>query len=293
MKITNKIKSSSNHNISRKLPAILAIIIIESIVLIALYLPYINVYSLTKANNQQSSEARKEYDKIEAKKLEPVYIELPGASKIQAIRENYTNPDSLWVLVNKSNPLPLDFAPKNLVIPNISIREDKSSAEKSVRKELATHLEEMFSDANKVANQLMLGSGYRSITQQTVYFNNMVSSVGYEQANKTIAVPSQSEHHTGLAVDISTVSRICYLAQCFEDTSDGKWLQEYSYKYGFILRYPKGKESITGYSYEPWHFRYVGIDLATALHESSLTLDEAWQYLNEALTTLKSNRAIQ
>jgi D-alanyl-D-alanine carboxypeptidase len=138
----------------------------------------------------------------------------------------------------------------------------------------------------------MIGSGYRPASLQKIYFDSYASSAGIEAANQYVAYPGQSEHQTGLAVDITTVSRNCYLTECFADTSDGQWLANNSYKYGFTLRYPKGKESITGYQYEPWHFRYVGIDLATALYESELTLDEAWQYLQEANDTLRSNGAI-
>jgi D-alanyl-D-alanine carboxypeptidase len=123
-------------------------------------------------------------------------------------------------------------------------------------------------------------------------FSSLAASVGETVANQSIARPGQSEHQTGLAVDISTVSRNCYLQECFADTSDGQWLANNSYKYGFILRFPEDKVAITGYQYEPWHFRYVGVDLATALYESGLTLDEAWPYLEKALTTLKSNGAI-
>jgi D-alanyl-D-alanine carboxypeptidase len=127
---------------------------------------------------------------------------------------------------------------------------------------------------------------------QKIYYDNLVSSVGEVAANQAIAKPGQSEHQTGLAIDISTLSRTCYLDQCFATTADGLWLADNSYKFGFILRYPEGMESITGYQYEPWHFRYVGIDLATALHDSKLTLDQAWPYLLKADNKLRINGAI-
>ena len=228
----------------------------------------------------------------EAKKKEPVYITLPGASKIRAIVSDYTQPDDIWAVVSKTHAVPTDYIPSPLVIPDVSTRIDKSTDERSVRSDIAPALKQMFDQASNYGYQLMVGSGYRSANQQAIYFNSLAASVGEEAANQSIARPGQSEHQTGLAVDISTVSRNCYLDTCFADTSDGKWLAENSYKFGFILRYPEGKETTTGYRYEPWHFRYVGIDLATALHDSGLTLDEAWTYLETAAATLKANGAL-
>ncbi len=82
------------------------------------------------------------------------------------------------------------------------------------------------------------------------------------------------------------------MSACFINTADGQWLSENAHKYGFTLRYPDGKEAITGYNFEPWHYRYVGVDLATALYESQITLDQAWPYLLTALQTLRDNRVL-
>jgi len=228
----------------------------------------------------------------EAKKKEPVYITLPGAKQIRALVDDYSSPSSIWALANKTHVLPIDYIPNSLKIPNVSTRTDKSNDERSVRSELETPLIDMFAAANAYSYQLMIGSGYRSAALQKIYYDSLASSVGETAANQAIALPGQSEHQTGLAVDISTISRNCYLDNCFADTSDGKWLVENSYKFGFILRYPEDKVAITGYQYESWHFRYVGIDLATALHDSKLTLDEAWPYLEKAEITLKNNGAL-
>ena len=228
----------------------------------------------------------------EARKNSPVYITLPGATKIRAIVDDYSLTNSIWALISKTHPISIDYVPELLKIPDVATRTDKSDDERSVRSDIETSLKDMFTAANNTGNQLMIGSGYRSAALQQIYLNSAASSVGITAANQSIALPGQSEHQTGLAVDISTVSRNCYLDTCFADTSDGQWLVYNSYKYGFILRYPSGKESITGYQYEPWHFRYVGIDLATALHNSGLTLDEAWPYLQTADDTLRKNGAI-
>ncbi|MCX6728585.1 MAG: M15 family metallopeptidase [Candidatus Saccharibacteria bacterium] len=229
---------------------------------------------------------------IEALRKKPVYITLPGAKPIRAIVDDYTKPDSIWAIVGKTHPISTEYIPPDLKIPDVATRTDKSDDERSVRAIANTPLKMMFEAAAKAGHNLMIGSGYRSAALQKVYFDSLAGSVGEVDANQAIAKPGQSEHQTGLAVDISTLSRSCYLDQCFATTADGLWLADNSYKYGFILRFPRGSEAITGYQYEPWHFRYVGVDLATALHESNLTLDAAWPYLQTAEKTLRKNGAI-
>lgn len=228
-----------------------------------------------------------------ALKKQPVYINLPGAQPIKAIVDNYDSPESIWALVNRSDTLPIDYVPANIAIPEVATRTDKSTDERSVRADIHSDLKKMFEAAASYSYQLVIGSGYRSANLQSIYYNSAVASSGVTEASKYVAQPGQSEHQSGLAVDITTVSRACYLTECFADTSDGQWLAQNSYKYGFILRYPSGKETITGYNYEPWHFRYVGVDLATALYESKLTLDEAYPYLLEAMATLKKHGALE
>lgn len=230
---------------------------------------------------------------IEAKKKEPVYITLPGAETIQVIVEDYNNPSSMWVLVNKTRPIPTDYVPANLVVPNVPTRMDKGVDERSVRQEIVKPIEDMFGAAKADGHDLMIGSAYRPASLQAFYFNSYVATSGRELAEQYSAHPGHSEHQLGLTVDISTVSRECYLSECFITTPDGQWLAKNAYKFGFILRYDKGKESITGYQYEPWHYRYVGVPLATALFESGLTLEEAWPHIEKALETLKENRAIE
>jgi D-alanyl-D-alanine carboxypeptidase len=205
---------------------------------------------------------------------------------------DYHQTDNTWTLVNKTNPVDITYIPSDLKTPNVYTNPDKNNEESSVRADIEQPLIDMFAAAQAAGYSLMIGSGYRSANLQSVYFNSLASSVGEADANQSIARPGQSEHQTGLAVDISTVARNCYLSDCFAETNDGIWLINNSYKFGFILRYPEKKESITEYNYEPWHFRYVGVDLATALHESSLTLDEAWPYLETARDQLITNEAI-
>lgn len=252
--------------------------------------------SITETNRQsvikQQIDSKTAESAILAKKRRPVYITLPSAAPIRAMVEDYTIDTSIWTIISKTKPFSVDYVPAGLKMPDVATRTDKSDLERSVRSDTEQPLIDMFNAAKNDGYDLMIGSGYRSAALQKIYFDSLANSVGTAAANQSIAYPGQSEHQTGLAVDISTVSRQCYLDNCFATTSDGQWLANNSYRYGFILRYPSGKESITGYRYESWHFRYVGISLATALYQSGLTLDEAWPYLEAADATLKDNGAI-
>ncbi len=284
----------------RKKSLIKKYLILIGIIVIGFTGYYSFSYLSTQYHNQQEKQA--EIDKAnaekaaaaakEAKRKQPVYITLPGAQRIQAIVDDYDQASSIWTLVSKARSISTDYIPANLIIPGVATREDKSDEERSIRADIEQPLKNLFDAAATASNQLLIGSGYRSASLQEFYFNSSVSAYGEYEANQSVARPGQSEHQLGLAVDISTVSRECYLEACFGDTTDGKWLENNAYKYGFILRYAEDKVDITGYQYEPWHFRYVGIELATALHESGLTLDEAWPYLQTALSTLRSNGAI-
>lgn len=241
---------------------------------------------------QQLQDAKNLVAAKEAKRQEPVYISLPNAQPVRAIVDDYYQSDNIWKLVSKTSPIPIIFIPFGLQVSTVYTNPKKSDEERSVRADIEQPLIDMFSTAQTDGYSLMIGSGYRSANLQSIYFNSLSSSVGETAANQSIARPGQSEHQTGLAVDISTVARNCYLSDCFAKTNDGIWLVNNSYKYGFILRYPEGKESITGYSYEPWHFRFVGVDLATAIYTSGLTFDEAYTYIETARNQLISNEAI-
>lgn len=256
---------------------------------------YLNAQSVrqNEARVQEVDAALKSYLlALEAKKQEKVYINLPNATPIVAPVENYEDPANLWTLVNKERSLPMNYVPSDLMMPDLSTRANATADEKKVRGVINAPLVQMFGDAANAGHNLMIGSAYRSSTTQEQLFNSYVANAGYEEANKYSAHAGHSEHQTGLAVDISTTTQQCYLSECFIDTADGQWLAENAHKYGFILRYPNGKEAITGYNFEPWHYRYVGIDLATAIHQSDLTLDQAWPYLVEALQKLRDNEVI-
>lgn len=122
--------------------------------------------------------------------------------------------------------------------------------------------------ANKEGFSLTLISGYRSYSTQNTIYNNYIKRWGQEYTDTVSARPGHSEHQTGLAFDVGKLSN------SYGETKEGIWLKENCYKYGFILRYLKGKENITGYAYEPWHIRYVGVDVATEIMQKNLTLEE-------------------
>lgn len=175
-------------------------------------------------------------------------------------------------LINRTNSVDSDYEPDDLVTPNIRLQ-TASDTTALVRREVANALEDMFNDAKKVGINLIGISGYRPYDYQKVIYNNKISRDGVKEANKYVAKPGTSEHQSGLVMDILS-TEYTNLDEGFENTNAYKWLSKNMSKYGFILRYPKGKESITGYQYEPWHLRYVGVDAAKDISEKQLTLEE-------------------
>ncbi|MGG0716868.1 M15 family metallopeptidase [Robertmurraya massiliosenegalensis] len=185
------------------------------------------------------------------------------------------NPLNILALVNKEFALPEQYAPEDLVRPKVPFSFGDLDIEKSyMRKEAADHLELLFKAAKKANIEIFAVSGYRSYDRQVDVFAAKASQVGEQAAATVVAVPGFSEHQSGLAMDISSRSINLELIEKFEETKEGKWLADNAHKFGFILRYPKGKEEITGYQYEPWHFRYIGIEAATLMYEKDLTLEE-------------------
>lgn len=192
------------------------------------------------------------------------------------------DPASQWIVVNKIRPLkPVDYTPAQLVVPDIKLRFDPTYSEMLVSSVIATPLKQLVDDASKDGLSLMLASGYRSYLAQDSIYKISVDSIGQGPTDQQNARPGYSEHQTGLAVDMEPSSRHCETEVCFADTPEGKWVAGNAYKYGFIIRYPQDKQNVTGYSFEPWHIRYVGIDLATQMHSSHIeTLEEFFGLLS-------------
>lgn len=172
-----------------------------------------------------------------------------------------------YILVNKYIYLPSDYIPKKLEILN----EEYSRSGMKLVKEAKVKLEEMITAAKKDNYQIRVMSSYRDYNYQLNLYNEYKKLDGKEKADTYSARPGFSEHQTGLCIDIDDGIKP-YTS--FENTASFKWMNDNSYKYGFILRYPKDKEKITGYSYESWHYRYVGEKIAKYMHKHNLTLDE-------------------
>lgn len=174
------------------------------------------------------------------------------------------DPTSYWVVVNKLRPLsPVSYAAPDLV--TVPVAHDNPAI---MRSTASAALVQMFAaGAAEGAGQMQVQSAYRSYSVQVRVYNGWVSSLGKAQADRQSARPGFSEHQTGLAVDISTVPLKCTLGACFSTTPQGEWLAANAWRFGYLLRYPADKTSVTGYEYEPWHFRYVGIPLATELQK--------------------------
>lgn len=180
-------------------------------------------------------------------------------------------------LVNKKNSLSASYVPTMLVNPNVP------SADRSKTKmtpEAAKALEALFAKAKQDNIQLTAISGYRSYARQNEIFTSNVRKYGSAAAaNQFSARPGQSEHQTGLAMDVSSPSVGNSLTQSYANTMEGKWLKENAPKFGFIVRYERGKEGITGYQFEPWHLRYVGESNSKTIALRNITLEE---YLGKA-----------
>jgi D-alanyl-D-alanine carboxypeptidase len=205
----------------------------------------------------------------------------PGASGEEGISrgENgdiavIAEPHSATALVNPFNKLPEDYEPDDLVYPDVKFIFSEKVEKRMLRKEAAEALEKLFAGAEEDDIYLAGVSAYRSHATQTKLFDRYVKRDGYEKARTYSALPGTSEHETGLAIDLSGSDGSCAAADCFGDTKEAAWLAKHASEYGFIIRYPKGKDEITGYQYEPWHMRYVGVELAGELASSGLTLEE-------------------
>jgi zinc D-Ala-D-Ala carboxypeptidase len=182
------------------------------------------------------------------------------------------------ILVNKENPIEATYIPNNLV--NTHTRAKIRLAENSdvmIVDIVFDAFNYMRKEATKLGYDIDVDSGYRSYRYQKQVLDKFINQVGEEKARMTVAEPGKSEHQTGLALDFCLFINEVYTDDITDDQEETKWIHKNCYKYGFILRYPKGKEDITGYSYEPWHLRYVGTDLAQYIYENNLTLEEYYK----------------
>lgn len=191
--------------------------------------------------------------------------------------ETFSKDDWRLVLINKQHPIPEDYT---FTLGNIK---GNMKCDDRIIDDLLSMLQEAKDDGVS----LVICSPYRDMERQETLFNTKIKRYmqkgmsymdAYKLAGQAVTVPGASEHQIGLALDI-VCSSYMSLDEGYGDTEAGKWLAENCADFGFILRYPKGKEYITGIEYEPWHFRYVGTEAAQAISEAGMTLEEFWEDL--------------
>lgn len=176
------------------------------------------------------------------------------------------NIDQITMLVNKYNYLPRDYIPSNLVTINKYAKSRIMLKEEAYKAFL-----KLAKDMEKDNLSIRIISAYRSFDYQENLYNNYLKTATKSIVDTYSARPGYSEHQTGLVIDVDN-NKLDY--NNFHLTKEFIWMQENAYKYGFILRYPKDKENITGYKYEPWHYRYVGKEIAEYIQKHSITYEE-------------------
>ena len=211
---------------------------------------------------------------------------------INSYTDVYDRNNPYYIVVNKQNAVGQDYKPDNLVIPNVKFAEAGVLEKKHMEATAARNLELLFKAAAKDNIHLVAVSGYRSYNRQKTLYNNYVKQYGQAATDRFSAKPGHSEHQTGLAMDVSSKSVSYQLVQKFAETKEGQWLAKHAHEYGFIIRYPKDKEHITGYMYEPWHIRYVGKELATYLYTNHLTMEEMDSFFVQAEESLWDNQKV-
>jgi D-alanyl-D-alanine carboxypeptidase len=189
--------------------------------------------------------------------------------KDKLVNLNNINTRKELALVNTEHGLSKDYKPEGLTIPSIPFATGVSQEEKCVAGIIAKPLEELFNAAKQEGIILLGNSGYRSYKSQKDVYTSRVKSEGKKLADAYVAKPGFSEHQTGLCIDITNKS-----SNFVKGTKEADWLAENCYRFGFIIRYPYGKQSITDIEYEPWHIRYVGKEAAKYIYDNRVTLEE-------------------
>lgn len=178
------------------------------------------------------------------------------------------------MLVNKYYSLGKDYKPENIV----PISNQYCYGENEIKKEVFDQFLKMWNAAKEEDLTLIITSSYRDYEYQDILWNRYKNEQDEQWADSIAARAGFSEHQTGYTLDIVTYNSVL---NDFEQTDEFKWLQKHAHEYGFIMRYPKGMEDITGYDYESWHYRYVGVDVATKIYNLGITFDEYYAYYIE------------
>ena len=238
---------------------------------------YINILKETYYIPSKVNQYINYYDNhLNSKANEIVSMVNVGADKkwYEDVKDTDTSKD-LLMLNNKFNKLSKDYVPDDLVnVKNWYAYGNNPQ----LRQEAYDSFINMFNAAKEEDLTIIINSAYRPYSSQEKLYAQYVDKDGEEVADTYAARPGHSEHQTGLTIDVTTYG---VQGEDFDKTDEFKWLQEHAHEYGFILRYPKDKENLTGYAYESWHYRYVGIEAATIIHNSNITFDEYYAYYIE------------
>lgn len=198
----------------------------------------------------------------------------PSAASRLPKQFSLTNPASPWVIVNKHRPLkPANYVPADLVQPRVALAVTGEAAQ--LNSTTAAAAERMFDAAAADGVNITLASGYRSYATQVVTYNGWVSSQGRAAADTASARPGYSEHQTGWAFDIGDAGGACSFQPCFAEQPAAVWAKAHAHRFGFVVRYPWMQHTITGYFYESWHLRYIGVEAATDMRKRGIaTLEQ-------------------
>lgn len=188
---------------------------------------------------------------------------------------------NIEILINKENRLDRDYVPSNLIVTDNNENNFHNFLDPNMKpvicEDIYPYFIQMQDDMKKVGLNIIIDSGYRSYDYQQAIWDNQVATKGLEETQKFVAPPGGSEHQSGLAFDMAIIRNKQFIDGITEDFDEYKWMCDHAHEYGFILRYPKGKEDITGYNFEPWHYRFVGLRLAYIIHQFDITLEEYYQ----------------
>lgn len=216
----------------------------------------------------------------------PTVTPTPTPTGFNPALYSIATPGSLWVVVDKKRPLnPKSYVPKNLVTTRFDDGAGLNPYKIRMAKPASTAIKKMATAMKSAkAGTLVLSSTYRSYTTQVAVHAKDVAALGLKAGENLAARPGYSEHQTGLAADLSASGQGCVIQVCFSKTKAGKWLAANAWQFGFILRYPNGATPVTGYQFEPWHYRYVGVELSTQMHVTGIGVLETFFGLPAAPT---------
>ena len=251
-------------NLEKRLKIIMSVALLNILLLcIALY----QLHTLDKVPQDTATVLPTHTPAVSAASVSPVMTTTPAPSQTPEIVTIDTSSDnSLQRIVNSSVPLNKEYIPENLV--------QFENTDEFIRVDAVKPLQQLFQAAAQNGYSLYLVSGYRSYDEQVYLYNVYSQRYGIDYANSIDDKPGQCEHQLGLMVDIGLSDGTCLLQDCFNDLPVAEWLRNNACLYGFIERYPEGKQSVTGIQPSAWNYRYVGVEEAKKIHDSNLTMEE-------------------